>query len=255
MASQPPSGPRLPLPLLESPRTRNFLGWAFGISLIIHLALGPFFSGFQALKAQNKDVEKVSIEKKTPIKPPTPPPTQPPTPPPPKQTPPPEVKNSPPPAVKLKVNVPKTTAKNVGGPSERQYNVTKGSQEGIPQGTAPTGPPAPAPTQPPATAPPPTPTPKPACNVPNVDPKPITKVEPDYPELARQQGAAGVSNVRVTLDATGRVTNTKIEKSAGNQALDNEAMRAAKATSFSPEIRNCDKVPGDYLFVATFEAQ
>ena len=154
--------------------------------------------------------------------------------------------------MRLKVEPPKTTSQSQGGATESQYNVKSGSQEGVPQGTQATGPPA----APVAAAPTPAPTPsRPACANPNVDAVATDKVTPDMPEIARQMGATGTAQIKVTLDETGKVTDTTIYKSTNNKALDNAALTAAKQSRYAPEVRNCVKVAGSYLYTVTFENQ
>jgi protein TonB len=91
--------------------------------------------------------------------------------------------------------------------------------------------------------------------VPNADAATTNAVQPDFPEIARQQGAAGVTKVKVSLSATGGVVAVSVYKSAGNAALDQAALAAARASSYTPEIENCVKVPGNYIFSADFTNQ
>ncbi len=254
-----------PAPLRPVDRVRSFLGYAFLISLLIHAVTLPFFG----LKPQHKDkpeVEKVSLSKKIRIVVPTPPPptpTPPPPTPPPKQTPPPVKQTNPPPQPKLKVHPPKTTSKSNTAATEKQYVVPKvGSENGIPAGTVASAAPVAAPvaTGPPATpapSPPPTPTatPRPSCAVPNVEPTTLNAADADYPDIAREQGAVGSTAVKVTLDATGRVVDASINKSAGNAALDQSALKAARASTYQPEVVNCVKTAGSYLFRVDFSGQ
>ncbi len=79
--------------------------------------------------------------------------------------------------------------------------------------------------------------------------------ELDYPDIAREQGAVGTTLVKVSLDVAGNVTDASVYKSAGNAALDQAAIKAAKATSYTPDIVNCVKTPGSYLFKADFNSQ
>jgi protein TonB len=236
----------------------NFLGWAFVISIAIHLILGPIVGRYSPSHAENKEVEKVSVSKKVKVVVPTPPPptpTPPPPTPPPKSTPPPVKQTNPPPVPKLKVNVQHVNSTSKNGPSEQQYNVKQGSQNGVPQGNAPTG----APAEKAATAPPappaPTSTPKPACANPNIEATTTNAVQPETPDIAREQGATGTTQVKVTLTPTGSVTSATVYKSSGNQALDNAAVMAAKQSTYAPAVENCVKVPGDYIFRVDFAAQ
>jgi protein TonB len=255
MANTSPK-PAKPLPATRAERVTNFLGWAFAISIAIHLILGPIVGRYNPSHAENKEVEKVSLSKKVKVVVPTPPPptpTPPPPTPPPKSTPPPVKQTNPPPVQRLKVNVVHTTSKSNNGPSESQYNVKQGSQSGIPQGNAPSGPPAPVTnTAPPAPAAP-TPTPKPACAQPHVDATTTNPVTPDTPEMAKQQGATGTVQVKVSLSPTGSIVSATVYKSSGFPSLDQAALQAAKQSAYAPEIDNCMKVAGDYIFRADFE--
>jgi protein TonB len=251
MSSQtPPATP--PGPIITPARVRNWIGIAFLISIVLHAFALPILSKFRALEPQDQQVEKVSISKKIKVVAPTPPPptpTPPPPTPPPKLTPPPKTSTTPPKQPRLKVDVPKTVSKSndANASTERRYDVTSGSKEGVPSGTESSGPVAP-------TAGPATPAPR-ACANPHVDAAATNKVEPDYPEIAKEQGAVGTTTVRVTLGPSGAVTGAVVYKSSGNPSLDSSAVRAAKASSYKPEIDNCQPIGGDYLFVATFEAQ
>jgi TonB family protein len=79
--------------------------------------------------------------------------------------------------------------------------------------------------------------------------------ELEYPDIAREQGAIGTTVVKVTLDANGDVTDATIYKSAGNAALDQSAIKAAKATAYTPDIIDCVKTAGSYLFRAEFTGE
>jgi protein TonB len=258
------NAPKPPVPdSAPAGKARSFIFWAFLISILIHFVLLPFVH----LKQQDSEKEKteqVSVSKKIKVVVPTPPPptpTPPPPTPPPKRTPPPVKQTNPPPVQRLKLNVPKTTAKT-GASSESKYVApAKGSEDAVPNGNSDTGKPGPVTSAPPATpAPTPvptaTPTPKPQCANPNADAAiKGTAVEPDYPDIAREQGATGTTLVKVTLDASGDVTDASVYKSAGNPALDQAAIKAARATAYIPDIVNCVKTAGSYLFSATFSGQ
>lgn len=251
-----------PAPPSTGARIGSFIGWAFLLSLVIHAVLLPFVQ----LKSHSEDkqeVTKISETKKIKVQPPTPPPPTPTPPPPtplPKATPPPvKATHPPPPPKQLVVKPPKTTSKSETGPSERKADTSKPvSEEGVPQGSK-EGSAAPAP-QPVSTAPPappaPTPTPKPACANPNA-PATIkgTAADAEYPDIARQQGAVGTATVKVTLTASGSVSDASINKSAGNPALDRAAIDAAKATQYIAETVNCVPSAGSYLFQVDFTGQ
>jgi protein TonB len=259
MADKPKPPERRPTNTIENvlAYSKRFLLYGFGISILLHLIFGPFVE-WKRPNQEKQEVEKVSVTKKvtkiaTPRPTPTPTPTPKPTPtptPPPKITPTPKPE-TPPPQVRLKVNVPKQTSKSVSGQSsEQQYNVKTGSQQGVPQGVLASGPPAtPAPT---ATA---VTTAKPACANPNQVATATQKVTPDMPEIARQMGATGTAQIKVTLDASGNVMGVTVFKSTNNKALDQAALQAAQQSKYAPEVHNCQPVGGSYLYTVTFETQ
>lgn len=256
----PPAEPTPPARSAAGERVKSFLGWAFVISIILHAVTLPWF-GLKARTAEKQEVEKVSVTKKIVVKPPTPPPptpTPPPPTPPPKQTPPPIKQTAPPPQPKLKLNVVHTTSKSSSNSNEEKYVAPpKGNENGNPLGTTASGPPVAAATVAATPAPPaPSPTPKPQCAVPNADAAIKGQaVEPDYPDQAREQGAEGTVRVKVTLDASGNAVDFSVFKSSGNAALDQSAMKAARATQYTPEVVDCVKTAGSYLFDADFTAQ
>jgi protein TonB len=239
-------------------RVRSFLGWAFLISLAIHAVALPFF-GLKQRHNEQPDTEKVSVTRKIKVVVPTPPPptpTPPPPTPPPKNTPPPVKQTNPPPQPKLKLNVVKTTSHSGTNSESRYVAPAKGSENGNPNGTTASGPPAPVATAAATPEPTPTPTQKPSCANPNADATISGEpVEPDYPDIAREQGAVGTTQVKVTLDASGNVTDASVYKSSGSQALDQSAVKAARATRYSAETVNCVKTAGSYIFRADFTGQ
>jgi protein TonB len=261
MSVNPPPNP---VPGSPVKNTRSFLLWAFLISIVLHFVAAPFVH-LRAQENEKEKVEKVSLSKKIKVVVPTPPPptpTPPPPTPPPKQTPPPVKQTNPPPQPKLKLNVPKSTTHE--GPSTESKYVPppKGSEDAVPNGTEASGKPvqntstAPPATPAPTPEPTATPTPKPVCANPNMAASVKgSPVEPDMPEIARQQGAVGTTLVKVTLDATGSVAGADVYKSAGNPALDQAAVKAARATSYNAEVVNCVKTAGSYLFSASFTSE
>jgi TonB family protein len=83
----------------------------------------------------------------------------------------------------------------------------------------------------------------------------IASVEPAYSAAAREAGAVGTATVNVLLDANGNVTDAVVQKSAGNADLDQAALLAARTSTYRPEIRNCAKSSGSYLFEADFTGE
>jgi TonB family protein len=229
--------------LTTGERVASFFGWAVVLSLILHLGVGVFFPTMKN-QEENQQVEKVSVRHKIHIPTPPPPtPTPPPTPPPPKHqaTPPPHPA---PPQPKLKLNVVKTTSTNSTS-NESRYNVTQGTEHGIPQGQG-TAAPVAAPAATPAA---------PACKTPYQEATASNAVTPDYPDSARELGLGDVTvMVEVTVGPTGALEAASVERSGGNMAIDQAALRAARESTYLPKIVNCAPTSGTYLFRADFPA-
>ncbi len=115
---------------------------------------------------------------------------------------------------------------------------------------------APAPTPAPAT-PPPTPaaTRGAACTQPNAGAAiAASPPPPDIAPAARADGTSGVALVRVQLDPSGQVTGTGVVQSTGNSSLDLVAVGMARDARYSPALRNCKPIAGDYTFSVKFVA-
>lgn len=252
MAQTPKPGGPPPAPrksesryITTSERVGNFILLAFLISVVIHFAVGAFLPNL-AKQHENNEVEKVSQTRRIKVRVPTPPPKPTPTPPP---TPTPNPKSTPPPKKPvaqpkpLKVNLVHTTSNQAGASTENTVAQPKsGSENGAPAGTGN------------STAAPPPETPKPACANPNVEASVTNAVQPDYPESARDLGLGAVSvEVEVTVGPSGNLVSASVYKSASNMAIDQAALRAARQSTYSPKLINCQPTTGNYLFRADFQ--
>jgi len=93
--------------------------------------------------------------------------------------------------------------------------------------------------------------PRPACSVPNAPAHTILAAMPETPD-----GVAGLpatAEVQVTLDAAGRVTNLRIYRTANDQQLDRAAIAAARTSTYAPALVDCLPAGGTYLFTVEFE--
>jgi protein TonB len=85
-----------------------------------------------------------------------------------------------------------------------------------------------------------------------VDARFIHEVQPDYPAIAKEQGAEGTAVVFATVGPKGNVMSTRIDQSTGNRLLDQAALSAARESSFeAPEI-NGREATETYRIVYTF---
>lgn len=65
-------------------------------------------------------------------------------------------------------------------------------------------------------------------------PRILSKVEPDYPEDARQDGIAGTVGVKIEVLENGRTGEVRIVHSSGRSSLDEAALQAVRRWRFVP---------------------
>jgi TonB family protein len=93
-----------------------------------------------------------------------------------------------------------------------------------------------------------------ACAEPNREATVTKPEQPEYPQSAKSLGLGPVSvQVAITVDASGNVVDAHVDKSSGNAAIDEAALRAASGSKYSPKLVNCQEVAGKYLFRSDFE--
>jgi len=72
-----------------------------------------------------------------------------------------------------------------------------------------------------------------------IEPEPISTVQPNYPELARSSGVRGVVIVNYLIDRTGRVLRAEIARATpSGLGFEEEALTAVKQWRFKPAINN-----------------
>jgi len=74
----------------------------------------------------------------------------------------------------------------------------------------------------------------------------------NYPVDQRANGETGVVVIAVDLSPAGAIENTNIVSSTANDVLTQEALKAAKATTYAPELFRCQPVASTYLFRVGF---
>lgn len=70
-----------------------------------------------------------------------------------------------------------------------------------------------------------------------IEPKPITPISPEYPELARKAGIEGTVWVKILIDKRGDVRDAQILRGIG-AGLDEAAIEALRNTKYTPAIQN-----------------
>ena len=86
-----------------------------------------------------------------------------------------------------------------------------------------------------------------------VDARFVNRVSPAYPDMAREQGAAGTAIVLATVGPTGNVLSVTIDQSTGNKLLDGAALSAARESRFEPPEINGKPATETYRIVYTFD--
>jgi TonB family protein len=81
----------------------------------------------------------------------------------------------------------------------------------------------------------------------------IAAMEREYPADLRELGIGGTVRVYFLIDENGEVTRTILDRSSGNTALDEAALRAAGTYRFSPALNKDKKVPVWVSFPITFQ--
>jgi TonB family protein len=83
--------------------------------------------------------------------------------------------------------------------------------------------------------------------LPVTDPTMSIAAQPAYPDAARANRWAGSVSIKVDLDASGAVTGAVVQVSSGHEDLDQAALAAAKASTYTPRRLGARAVPGSYL--------
>lgn len=205
---------------------------AIAISLLIHLFFAGYFKWKIAPGPQPEEqVARVRIIRLSRI---TPPPPPPPTP-------------QPTPAAKSSVQPPAITPKTSGTPAAQRSVVAP--LRALTPAPKPlhTQTPSPKPSAAPALGP---------CGG-HKDAEPAVQSTPDVgdiPPEARTSKVTGTAQIKVTLDADGRVIATAVAQSSGNTGLDGVAAQLAREATYSPKYINCRAVAGTFVFSVHFGA-
>lgn len=86
-----------------------------------------------------------------------------------------------------------------------------------------------------------------------VPPSFLSRQEPAYPERARRAGVEGTVGVRIALAPDGSVRQVELMQSSGSRHLDEAALAAARASTFSPASRNREPVEAEAIASYRFE--
>lgn len=77
----------------------------------------------------------------------------------------------------------------------------------------------------------------------------------EYPPLLREAGVGGTVTVYFLIGDDGTVRDVRLNRSSGEEAIDEAALRVAQAYRFSPALNKDEKVPVWVSFPITFQAR
>jgi protein TonB len=80
----------------------------------------------------------------------------------------------------------------------------------------------------------------------------VNRAEADYPDFARNNHIEGTAIAKIDIDASGKIVKTAIQKSSGNAALDQAALKASRESSFKAATEECKPVASVYVMVVDF---
>jgi len=224
---------------------------AVAISGLVHGGVYGFGSWFGDGRTDLDKRKVVAIEMREPVREPEPPPPPPPPPeperiekprperrkaePPPPDKPPPEPTNKPPPRV-TGLNFESTSDSGSGSFAVGNTRRGETARRAVDPKSVDRKP-----------QPPPSPNQK-ASRIPTsgakyVLPKRKRPIKPPYPKQLLTQGIEAAVTVMVSLDATGKVTNVKIIRSAAFPEFDEAAVKTAWKESFEPATRDGTAIP------------
>ena len=92
------------------------------------------------------------------------------------------------------------------------------------------------------------------CATPNVEATVTNAVRPFYPGSARERNLGQVTvEVEIVVSPTGRLSGASIYKSSNDMGTDEEALLAARESSYSPKFVDCHPTQGSYLIRETLQ--
>ena len=91
------------------------------------------------------------------------------------------------------------------------------------------------------------------CSIPDKDVTVAKAVTPGYPDSALDLRLGYlVVLVDVTVEPDGHVSKALVQQSSHNFAVDQAAVKAARASTYSPKIVGCQAMTGIFIFRADF---
>jgi TonB family protein len=91
-----------------------------------------------------------------------------------------------------------------------------------------------------------------ACAVPSAAASVAAAELAELPVIAAEQQRTGIVAVRIDLDPRGTLARASVLDSSGNRWIDLAALRAARLSRYSAEVRDCERVGGAYAFIVDF---
>jgi TonB family protein len=95
----------------------------------------------------------------------------------------------------------------------------------------------------------PSPSQTPRCARPNQEAQIVNPMSPDLPDSVKTPVTVLVF---VTVGWDGNLVEEHLQRSSGNVAADQAALRAARQSQYAPKLVNCEPITGAIIFHAVF---
>ena len=87
----------------------------------------------------------------------------------------------------------------------------------------------------------------------DVQPRPLHKIEPDYPEAADRQQLSGTLRLQLRLEADGRISDVEVVSATPPGVFDESAIKAFRGARFAPAQKNGRPVRAQVLIEVVYD--
>ncbi len=87
----------------------------------------------------------------------------------------------------------------------------------------------------------------------DVPPRPVSKLQPQYPRACRRRGEEGLVALDIEVDVWGKAVKVSVALSSGFPQLDAAAVAAVRNAGFTPAVAGGKKVPGRIRLPFSFQ--
>lgn len=92
-----------------------------------------------------------------------------------------------------------------------------------------------------------------SCPIADSDARMTSVFRPAWLEAVAAQSSHASAQIQLDLDSVGNLQQASVAQSSGNVLLDQQALAAARGSSYAPEIRNCTSFKRTYFVTITVD--